>query len=81
MREFNNRDNMKIYHMSIIEDEGDDVVFMYTVASGPCSKSHGFNAAKLAGLPSVIISNGQEVAKRFEEKQENLLKLAEILCV
>ena len=81
MREFNNRDNMKIYHMSIIEDEGDDVVFMYTVASGPCSKSHGFNAAKLAGLPSEIISNGQEVAKRFEEKQENLLKLAEILCV
>ena len=62
-------------------EEDEDVVFMYTVAEGPCSKSHGFNAAKLAGLPEEIISNGRKVAEKFEKDQDNLLKLNEILCI
>ena len=62
-------------------EEDEDVVFMYTVAEGPSSKSHGFNAAKLAGLPEEIISNGRKVAEKFEKDQDNLLKLNEILCI
>ena len=27
------------------------ITFLYKLASGPCPKSYGFNAARLAGLP------------------------------
>ena len=77
-REFTKRDDMKIYHMSVMEDE-EDVVFMYTVAPGPSSKSQGFNAAKLTDLPQIIINQGLKIAEKFEKEQVDLLKLAEIL--
>merc|ERR1712111_229039 len=79
-----------IYHMDIMESpvedpeiEDDtsekDIVFLYTVSLGPCSKSHGFNAAKLAGLPKQIIQVGKSVAQEFENEQKNLLELSKIL--
>jgi DNA mismatch repair ATPase MutS len=55
------------------------VVFLYTVSPGPCSKSHGFNAARLAGLPGAIIDRALKVAAQFEEEQNNLLELARIV--
>ena len=33
---------------------------------GAVSKSHGFNAAKMAGLPDAIIENGISTAKDLE---------------
>ena len=79
MREFMDRSDMSVYHMSVMEDE-EDVVFMYTVAPGPCSKSHGFNAAKMAGLPDDVISAGLKTAEDFEARQINLMKVADILA-
>ena len=79
MREFMKRSDMKVYHMSVMEDE-EDVVFMYTVAPGPCSKSHGFNAAKMAGLSEEIIEAGLKTAERFEANQVNLLKMADVFA-
>ena len=85
-REYESREGVLIYHMSILEpEEGDNlgenstIVFLYTVAEGPCSKSHGFNAARLAGLPRNLIKKGQDVANKFEEEQKKLLELSEIL--
>ena len=62
-----------------LEDEKSTIVFLYTVAEGPCSKSHGFNAARLAGLPNKIIEKGKCIADQFEQEQKNLLELSEIL--
>jgi DNA mismatch repair protein MSH6 len=76
--EFVARHDMKIYHMGVMEEE-DDLVFMYTVSAGPCSKSHGFNAARMAGIPQDIIDGGLKVAEKFEAEQCNLMKLAEVL--
>lgn len=47
-------------------EEGDDptqetVTFLYKYADGPCPKSYGFNAAKLAGMPMAIIKRAYEV--------------------
>ena len=85
-REYENRKGVLIYHMSVLEPEEDaesednsTIVFLYTVAQGPCSKSHGFNAARLAGLPSKLIKQGQEVANKFEEEQRKLLEFSQIL--
>ena len=55
------------------------IVFLYTVSPGPCSKSHGFNAARLAGLPGQIIERALKVAEQFEEEQNNLLEVAKII--
>ena len=62
-----------------ISEENSTIIFLYTVAMGPCSKSHGFNAAKLAALPSKIIDKGKFVAQQFEQEQKNLLELSTIL--
>ena len=91
-REYESLNGVLIYHMSVMEpDEAETnagdaeefglstIVFLYTVAEGPCSKSHGFNAARLAGLPDKIIQKGKCVADQFEAEQKNLAELSEIL--
>lgn len=47
-------------------EEGDDptqetVTFLYRYTDGACPKSYGFNAAKLAGMPTAIIKRAYEV--------------------
>lgn len=38
------------------------VTFLYKYTDGPCPKSYGFNAAKLAGMPNEIIRRAHEVS-------------------
>ena len=86
-REYESLKGVSIYHMSVLEPEENDeadtenatIIFLYTVAEGPCSKSHGFNAARLAGLPNKIIAKGKYVADSFEQEHEKLLELSKIL--
>lgn len=42
------------------------ITFLYKFANGACPKSYGFNAARLAGMPSEIIKIGLRRAKEFE---------------
>ena len=64
----------------MVENEGhaditqEDITFLYKLTEGAAPKSHGFNAAKLAGLPVEIIRSGHAKAKQFE-KQEKKRKL------
>lgn len=60
-------------HMAcMVENEGHEditqetITFLYKLVDGPCPKSHGFNAAKLAGLPDSIIRRGYAKAREFE---------------
>lgn len=52
----------------MVENEDDDdptqetVTFLYKYTSGPCPKSYGFNAAKLAGMNRDIIRRAYEVS-------------------
>lgn len=46
----------------------DTVTFLYKLSDGPCPKSYGFNAARLAGLPSHIINRAHEVALKLERE-------------
>lgn len=39
------------------EVEEESVTFLYQFTEGACPKSHGFNAAKLADLPTEVKSN------------------------
>lgn len=56
------------------EDENgqeETVTFLYKLAEGACPKSYGFNAARLAGIPSHIIRAGSAKAKLLEEQAAN----------
>ena len=76
----------------MVENEGIDgeeealeetITFLYKFTDGPCPKSYGFNAAKLAGLPREVIAQGRKKAKEFEDttKRNKLFRCSERGCV
>ncbi|XP_071562945.1 probable DNA mismatch repair protein Msh6 [Temnothorax nylanderi] len=44
------------------------VTFLYKLSEGACPKSYGFNAARLAGVPSIITKRAHEIARRMEQE-------------
>ncbi|XP_055695973.1 probable DNA mismatch repair protein Msh6 isoform X2 [Lutzomyia longipalpis] len=70
---FHKDDRITLGHMAcMVENEDSDdptqetVTFLYKYADGPCPKSYGFNAAKLAGMPTAIIRRAHELSKKVE---------------
>ncbi|XP_037939091.1 probable DNA mismatch repair protein Msh6, partial [Teleopsis dalmanni] len=60
-------------HMAcMVENEDDDdptqetVTFLYKYSPGACPTSYGFNAAKLAGMPTPIIKRAYQLSKKVE---------------
>ncbi|BGP13767.1 hypothetical protein JCM10213_006401 [Rhodosporidiobolus nylandii] len=78
-----------VNHMSCLETERDDgswdVTFLYKLAAGLASSSHGLNVARLADLPESVIETARkksgELAKVTEErvKARRTGRLAEVL--
>ena len=71
------REGMVAKHMAcMVENEGhedisqENITFLYKLAEGAAPKSHGFNAAKLAGLPADIVRSGYARAKQFERREK-----------
>ena len=60
----------------MVDNEGheeitqENITFLYKLTQGAAPKSHGFNAAKLAGLPLDIIRAGYAKAKQFEKREK-----------
>jgi DNA mismatch repair protein MSH6 len=58
----------------MVENENEEdpsaetVTFLYKFAAGACPKSYGFNAARLAGVPSSIIHIGYSKAIQLEKE-------------
>lgn len=44
------------------------VTFLYKLSEGACPKSYGFNAARLAGIPSIITKKAHEIANKMEQE-------------
>jgi len=55
------------------------VTFLYKLSEGACPKSYGFNAARLAGIPSIITKRAHEIAKRMEQ-ETNHKQIFNALC-
>lgn len=65
---------VQLAHMAcMVEDENavdptqETIVFLYKCVPGPCPKSYGFNAAKLAGVPQQVIRTAYEKSSRLEK--------------
>lgn len=69
----------------MVENENEEdptqetVTFLYKIAPGPCPKSYGFNAAKLAGMPDEVIRDGHLKAKEFETITSNVTTFRQII--
>ncbi len=56
----------------MVENENEEdptqesITFLYKMISGPCPKSYGFNAARLAGISDDVIRVAYSKAKKFE---------------
>ncbi|HEY7772821.1 MAG TPA: DNA mismatch repair protein MutS, partial [Marinagarivorans sp.] len=53
-------------HLSAIE-HNDDIKFMHQVQQGAASKSYGLQVAKLAGVPSVVLSVAKQKLSQLEQ--------------
>lgn len=85
VEDFKHSESISLGHMAcMVETDEDDpseetVTFLYKFAAGACPKSHGFNAAKLAGVPNHIIKVGREKSALLE-KEVDRRKLFRNLC-
>jgi DNA mismatch repair protein MutS len=60
--------------MKVKEWKG-DIVFLHEVGAGIAERSYGIQAAKLAGIPAVVIARATEVLKRLEDGRQQSQKL------
>lgn len=73
---FKNNDRIQLGHMACkVESDEDDVtqetvIFMYKMIAGPCPKSYGFNAARLAGIPSIITKRAHQISQKFQAEAD-----------
>lgn len=57
-----------VYNFSIlVEEEGDQIVFLRKIIPGEADKSYGVQVARLAGLPKNVVKRALEVMKQLEE--------------
>ncbi|XP_054003726.1 probable DNA mismatch repair protein Msh6 isoform X2 [Hylaeus anthracinus] len=75
VEDYKNNKDVTLAHMAcMVENEEEDkitqetVTFLYKLSEGACPKSYGFNAARLAGVPSVITNRAHEISKRLEQE-------------
>ena len=61
---------LKNVHVETIEKDG-EVTFLHKIKSGAIDKSYGIHVAKLAKLPSDIISRAKEILNIYESKEKN----------
>jgi DNA mismatch repair protein MutS len=60
---------LKCMTMAVKEWQG-EIKFMHHVEEGAADRSYGIQAAKLAGLPAVVIARAQEVLAMLEEHRD-----------
>ena len=52
-------------HLDAIEHNG-EVIFLHTVQDGAVSQSYGVQVARLAGVPTLVLSRAKELLREFE---------------
>jgi DNA mismatch repair protein MutS len=50
----------------LVEETGDDLVFLHKVVRGGASRSYGIEAARLAGVPARVVLRARQVLDRIE---------------
>lgn len=71
-------ESVAVAHMACLETKRDDgfshITFLYKLAEGLASRSHGLNVARLAGLPDSVLASALVKSRELEESTESRLK-------
>lgn len=62
---------IKNYRITISEENG-EIEFLRKIVQGGASKSYGIQVAKMAGLPSSVISRSQDLMNKMQKDSNNL---------
>ncbi len=63
-----NIDNIANYQV-LVEETGDDLIFLHRVVEGGASRSYGIEAARLAGVPKKVLQRANQVLNSLEDNQ------------
>jgi DNA mismatch repair protein MutS len=58
-------------HVSAVES-GSSIVFLHHIEPGPASKSYGIAVAKLAGVPSAVVTHARHALQALEAQQTDV---------
>ncbi len=61
----NNVENFQV----LVEETGDDLIFLHKVAPGGASRSYGIEAARLSGVPITVIKRAKDLLSGLENKE------------
>ncbi|CAL1689622.1 unnamed protein product [Lasius platythorax] len=75
VEDYKTNKEVTLAHMACMVETGEEekvseetVTFLYKLSEGACPKSYGFNAARLAGIPSIITTKAHEIASKIEQE-------------
>ena len=63
----NQQEGVKNYSIAV-KEKGEDIIFLRKIVEGGTDESYGIHVAKLAGVPSVVVKNANEILKSLERK-------------
>ena len=67
-----NLKHLKNKHVSATETEyGESLIFLHKVKDGSVDRSYGINVAKLAGLPTEVITRASEILATYEDQDKH----------
>ena len=55
----------------MMDDDEQNVTFLYKLTTGICEKSFGMNVASMAGIPASVVERAREVAEQTEIEHKN----------
>ena len=53
-------------HVSAVESQGRDIVFLHQIEPGPASRSYGVQVARLAGVPTPVVQQARQALEALE---------------
>ncbi|MEY5099803.1 MAG: hypothetical protein RJA36_2522 [Pseudomonadota bacterium] len=53
-------------HVSAVESQGRDIVFLHQIEPGPASRSYGVQVARLAGVPTPVVQHARHALEALE---------------
>ncbi|HEX5805331.1 MAG TPA: DNA mismatch repair protein MutS, partial [Macromonas sp.] len=53
-------------HVSAVESQGRDIVFLHQIEPGPASRSYGVQVARLAGVPGAVVQHARHTLEALE---------------
>jgi len=63
--------NLKNVHVGAVEKDG-ELVFIHKVEDGPADQSYGIHVAKLAGMPTSLLSRASVILSQLEDEKVEL---------